>query len=192
MIAVVIAVALAYYMAQTASSSANDATGGQGDNGNDGNGFATSDMNISPAGLALIQQFEGTKTDANGNYVAYKDSTGTWTIGFGHTAGVQPGQVIDAATAQSYLLADVQTAVAVVQSKVTAALSQPQFDALVSFAFNVGAGNFAGSTLVAMTNAGNLSGAVAQFGAWVYSKGQVLSGLIARRAAESALFAGLA
>lgn len=187
-VAIVLAIALAYYMANPISDTST-LTGDSGtDNGTDG---FPGNMTISDSGLALIKQFEGTRTDASGNFIAYQDATGTWTIGYGHTAGVQPGQVINADQANAYLQTDVQTAVAAVHSSVKTAVSQNQFDALVSFVFNVGAGNFASSTLLSMLNAGNASGAAAQFGAWIYSKGQQLSALVTRRAAESALFAGL-
>jgi lysozyme len=73
---------------------------------------------------------------------------------------------------------------------VTAPLSDGQFAALASFAFNLGGGNLAKSTLLKKLNAGDYAGAAEEFGRWVKSGGQTLPGLVARRAAETALFKG--
>ncbi len=69
-------------------------------------------------------------------------------------------------------------------------LTQGQFDALVSFAFNLGAAALAGSTLLRKLNAGDCAGAAAEFGKWVHADGTVLPGLVTRRARERALFEG--
>jgi GH24 family phage-related lysozyme (muramidase) len=67
-------------------------------------------------------------------------------------------------------------------------LRQNQFDALVSFVFNLGAGNFAGSTLLKMVNASDFNNAAGQFIRWNRAGGKVLTGLTRRREAEAALF----
>jgi lysozyme len=67
-------------------------------------------------------------------------------------------------------------------------LKQGQYDALVSFTYNEGAGKFQSSTLLKMLNAGNYAGAAGQFGAWVYGGGVELPGLVIRRQAEAAIF----
>lgn len=67
-------------------------------------------------------------------------------------------------------------------------LTQHQFDALVDFTFNVGCGNFRGSTLLKKLNQGDVSGAANEFPKWQYAGGKVLAGLVRRRAAEKALF----
>ena len=67
-------------------------------------------------------------------------------------------------------------------------LNQNQFDALVSFEYNVGYGALAGSTLLRLLNAGDYKGAGGQFGRWVYGGGKTLPGLVRRRKAELDLF----
>lgn len=94
---------------------------------------------IGQAGLALIKQFEGCRL------VAYQCSAGVWTIGYGHTAGVYKGMKITQAEAEAYLLQDVAKFEKYVNNlsyvPFTDQLNQNQFDALVSFAFNLGQGN---------------------------------------------------
>jgi hypothetical protein len=75
-----------------------------------------------------------------------------------------------------------------VERLVKVPLNQNQFDALVSFAYNCGEGNLGKSTLLRRLNAGDYKGAAAQFAAWNKGGGQVLKGLVRRRAAEAALF----
>jgi GH24 family phage-related lysozyme (muramidase) len=75
-----------------------------------------------------------------------------------------------------------------VRRLVTVPLNQNQFDALVSFVFNVGEGAFKDSTLLRLLNSGNYKAASAQFGKWVYAGKQVLPGLVARRESEYQLF----
>ena len=137
----------------------------------------------SSKGLALTEQFEGLRL------TAYQDSVGVWTIGYGHTGSdVHPGLAITQQQASELLLKDVASAVAAVNRLVTVPLTQNQFDALVDFVFNAGAGNLAGSTLLRDLNAGNYAGAAAQFPKWVHAGNQILPGLVARRNAELALF----
>ena len=136
---------------------------------------------IGQAGLALIKQFEGCRL------TAYKCAAGVWTIGYGHTAGVHSGMTITQAQADAYLLEDVAKFEKYVNNSayvpVTDKLNQNQFDALVSFAFNCGAGNL--KTLCAGRT-------IAQIGAKItaYNKagGKVLAGLTKRRKAEQVLF----
>ena len=80
------------------------------------------------------------------------------------------------------------TAEAVVSSLVKAPLNQNQFDALVSFAYNVGGGAFASSTLLKLINAGAFGAAAAQFTKWDLARGEVSAGLLRRRQAEQQLF----
>ena len=115
---------------------------------------------------------------------AYKDSVGIPTIGYGHTKGVKLGQKITQAQANEYLRQDVASAEKAV-SKYKYSYNQNQFDALVSFTFNCGAGN-----LKKITNSGTRT--LAQISARLpnYNKagGKVLTGLVRRRAAEKKLF----
>ena len=141
-------------------------------------------MHISETGLALIRQFEGLRLSA------YRCPAGIATIGYGSTAGVQMGQTITAERAEELLREDVRQFEAAVSRLVKVPLSQGQFDSLASFAFNLGAKSLAQSTLLRLLNAGDYSGAAAQFDRWVYASGKKLSGLVKRRAAERALFEG--
>ena len=124
--------------------------------------------------------------------VAYPDpGTGgaPWTIGYGHTgADVYEGLTCTSEQADTWLLDDVQSAVNAVNVHVTVAITQHQFDALVDFAFNCGAGNFESSTLLELLNAGNAAGADEQFARWVRGGGHILPGLVKRRALEAAWF----
>jgi len=143
-------------------------------------------MNPSDSGLELIRTFEGIRLDA------YQDAVGVWTIGIGHTGDdVIAGRSISEAEAMVLLRADAETAAAGVRSAVTVALSQGQFDALVSFAFNLGVAALKQSTLLNKLNAGDVSGAAEEFPRWVHAGGRKLNGLVKRRAAERALFLGL-
>ncbi|MBV8115073.1 MAG: lysozyme [Silvibacterium sp.] len=141
-------------------------------------------LTYSKSGLALTELFEGDVL------TAYQDQKGVWTIGYGHTAGVQPGQKITQLQAETFLLGDVGTAVNCVNEAVEVTLTQAQFDALVDFTFNLGAGNFEGSTLLKDINAGDFPAAIAQFKLWDHCGGVVNAGLLRRRNAEAAEFAG--
>lgn len=135
-------------------------------------------------GLELIKQFEGLRLEA------YLCPAGVWTIGYGHTAGVSAGDIITSEQADSYLRQDLAGAEKAVNHAVSVAINQNQFDALVSFTFNLGAGNFQKSTLLKKMNSGDYQGAADQFLVWVKAGGKKLSGLVARRQAERALFLG--
>ncbi|HIF6625663.1 TPA: lysozyme [Serratia marcescens] len=144
-------------------------------------------MKISDDGMALIKRFEGLRLQA------YQDSVGVWTIGYGWTqpvAGrkVGAGMAIDAATAERLLICGVAQFEQGVERLVTAPITQGQFDALVSFAYNLGLRALENSTLLRRLNAGDRQGAADQFGRWVNAGGVRLDGLVARRAAERALF----
>lgn len=139
-------------------------------------------MQISNGGLDLIKYFEGLETSA------YRCPAGVWTIGYGHTYGVKSGDTCTLRQAEEFLKADCRVAEIVVETNVKAPLSQYQFDALVSFVFNLGAGNFVKSTLLKKLNAGDYEGAASEFGRWVNTGGVPLDGLHKRRAAERELF----
>ncbi|AIM22839.1 lysozyme [Serratia sp. CY52157] len=144
-------------------------------------------MKISDDGMALIKRFEGLRLQA------YQDSVGVWTIGYGWTqpvAGrkVGAGMAIDAATAERLLVCGVAQFEQGVERLVAVTVTQGQFDALVSFAYNLGLRALENSTLLRRLNAGDRQGAADQFGRWVNAGGVRLDGLVARRAAERALF----
>ena len=139
-------------------------------------------MKTSPKGIALIKEFEGLRLKA------YLCPGGVWTIGYGHTAGVKPGMLISKAQAEEYLKADL-IAFERYLNGLGLALNQNQFDALVSFIYNVGTGNFSSSTLLRKVRANPQDNSIMdEFLRWVYSKGRVLPGLQRRRLAEMKLY----
>jgi lysozyme len=139
-------------------------------------------MKASGACRALIRQFEGCYLQA------YRCPAGIPTIGVGHTRGVKMGDRCSQQQADVWLTQDLEDAEAAVSSLVKAPLVQQQFDALVSFTFNLGAKSLAESTMLILLNKGSHKAAADQFDRWVYSNGQKLKGLVDRRAAEKALF----
>lgn len=143
-------------------------------------------MRTSQRGLSLIKSFEGLHLQA------YQDSVGVWTIGYGTTRGVNAGMKISKEQAERMLLNDVQRFEPEVQRLVTAPLNQNQWDALISFTYNLGSANLESSTLRRLLNAGNYDAAAEQFPRWNKAGGKVLPGLVRRRAAERDLFLGAA
>lgn len=151
-------------------------------------------MTPGPACEALVQQFEGcAKNQGNGSFAAYPDpGTGgdPWTIGWGSTGpDIKPGLIWSQQQCDARLAQDLASFGARVAAAIgNAPTSQHQFDALVCFAYNVGIGNLASSTLLRLHKAGDFAGAEAQFGRWNKAAGKVLPGLVRRRAAEAALY----
>lgn len=142
-------------------------------------------MQISLAGLNFIKSVEGLKL------TRYLDSAGLPTIGVGHLIKAWENYTtITEAEAMRLLAQDVGAAETAVNSAVTVPLSQNQYDALVSFVFNVGGGALRRSTLLKKLNAGDYQGAAAQFPAWRKAGGKVVTGLVNRRNKEVALFTG--
>lgn len=139
-------------------------------------------MKIGINGLNLIKEFEGLKLQA------YKCPADIWTIGYGHTAGIGPDDVITEAQANSLLCQDVAASERAVNQYVHVPLTQNQFDALVSFVFNLGVGSFRTSTLLKKLNAGDYDGTAQEFGRWIHAGGKALPGLVRRREAERVLF----
>lgn len=142
-------------------------------------------MKTSDSGLDAIMQREGCKL------VAYPDpATGgePWTIGVGHTGGVKQGDTCTQEQALEWLRADAETAERCVNNSVRVALTQNQFDALVSLIFNIGAGNFRNSTLLKKLNEGDDDAAAQQFLVWNKANGHVMQGLVNRREAEREQF----
>lgn len=137
---------------------------------------------INQAGLALLERFEGCEL------TAYQDSVGVWTIGYGHTGDVRPGEVITQAQADEMLRNDLCGFENGVNAMVARNLTSNQFSALVCFAYNVGLEALKESTLLSLVNTGDFTRAAAEFGKWVYAGGVILEGLVRRRAAEAALF----
>jgi lysozyme len=143
----------------------------------------------SNAARALIERFEGRR------HQAYPDpATGAdpWTIGVGHTGPeVHEGLTWDDAQIDAALDADLKHFDTGVTALIGAApTSQNEFDALVSFAFNLGLGNLGKSTLLASHKAGDKAGAAIEFARWNRAGGKPMPGLTRRRAAEAALYRG--
>ena len=142
-------------------------------------------MKISAAGLNLIKSFEGLRL------TAYKCAAGVWTIGWGHTGPtVQPGLTITEQKAEQLLLKDLARFEDAVNLYITCPLNQQQFDALVSFTYNCGAGALEESTLRKRLNKGEDPNKVAQeeLPKWVKAGSKTLPGLVARRNKEIELF----
>lgn len=149
-------------------------------------------MQTSHEGIALIKGFEGCRL------TAYPDpGTGgaPWTIGYGWThpidgKPVKPGMTIDQETADRLLKTGLVSYENDVLKLVRVKLTKGQFDALVSFAYNVGSRALSTSTLLKKLNAGDIKGAADEFLRWNKAGGKVLNGLTRRREAERALFLG--
>ena len=143
-------------------------------------------MKTSENGVALIKRFEGLELEA------YQDIAGIWTIGYGHTETAQPGMTITARQAEDLLRRDLVSRENGVDRAVTVPLNQNEFDALVSFVYNVGINAFRGSTALRRLNRGDRMGAADALTWWNKATvGGVLrevQGLTRRRAAERALF----
>lgn len=141
---------------------------------------------LNAAGEALIKSFEGYALKA------YPDpGTGgaPWTIGWGHTGpGIGLGTTITPDQAEGYFAADLLRFCQTVQVMAPVATDN-QFAALVSFAYNCGAANLKSSTLLRLHNLGSYGLAAKEFGKWVHANGEVLDGLVKRRAAEARLYA---
>ena len=144
-------------------------------------------MQTSDKGIDLIKQFEGCKLSA------YQDSVGVWTIGYGWTQPVdgkpiRAGMTIKQETAERLLKTGLVSYESDVSRLVKVGLTQGQFDALVSFTYNLGARSLSTSTLLRKLNAGDYAGAADEFLRWNKAGGKILNGLIRRREAERALF----
>lgn len=140
-------------------------------------------MNLGGRGLLLIQSFEKLRL------VSYQDTGGVWTIGWGHTGkDVKANQFCTRDQADTWLAQDTLRAVMGVNAVTDVPLTQNQFDALVSFTYNVGVSAEAHSTLQNLVNQKRFAEAAEQFERWVFDNGVELEGLKRRRAAERALF----
>ena len=144
-------------------------------------------MQTSDKGISLIKQFEGCKL------TAYQDSVGVWTIGYGWTKPVdgkpiRAGMTIKQETAERLLKTGLVSYENDVSRLVKVDLTQGQFDALVSFTYNLGARSLSTSTLLRKLNAGDYAGAADEFLRWNKAGGKGRNGLTRRREAERALF----
>ena len=117
-----------------------------------------------------------------------------WTIGYGHTKGVKPGQIITKETAERYLREDLVWVEAVIDKWIKVSINQNQYDALASLIFNIGESQFIGSSVLRWLNSGNITQAADSFVLWnkqrnkTSGKLEVLNGLTKRRQKEKELF----
>lgn len=140
-------------------------------------------MKISSKGLDLIKEFEGFRA------VPYKDAVGLPTIGYGHL--IKKGEVfgaISSVEATAILSRDVEDAENSVNKMVNVPINQHQFDALVSFTYNLGGHSLLSSTLLKKLNLKDFEGAAEEFLKWDHAGGKQLPGLTRRRKAEKELF----
>lgn len=147
-------------------------------------------MKTSSNGIAVMHYFESCELTAYPD-PGSKDGK-PWTIGWGHTGPeVVKGLHWTQEQADAAFLKDLSRFESAVSSAVKVPLSQGQFDALVCFTYNLGAGNLKSSTLLRKLNVGEYEGAALEFRKWNKNDGKVLRGLIRRRAAEIALWHGM-
>jgi len=143
-------------------------------------------MQISYDGIKFIEDLEGYRDKA------YLDTGGVWTIGFGTIridgAPVQPGQTCTRQQAEEWMRADLAPAQTTVNQSVKVPLRQNQFDALVSFVYNVGSTAFRGSTMCLKLNMRDFAGAAKEFDKWIYDNKKIIPGLVARRKIERSKF----
>jgi lysozyme len=140
-------------------------------------------MNKHNIALGLIKRYEGFRL------AAYKCPAGIWTIGYGRTAGVKPGDVTTVAKEEAYLLTEI-TKIDLFLNKVVVPHQTPQqMAALISFVYNIGQSAFASSTMLKLINADKPATEVAQqFARWNKANGKVLKGLTTRRAEEASYY----
>lgn len=130
----------------------------------------------------LIRKYEGCKLEA------YLCPANVWTIGYGHTKNVKPGDVCTQDQAEEWLDEETALCEAEVKAVVKVALSANQLAALTSFVYNLGIRALVLSTLLKKLNSGDYAGAANEFDRWVYAKGKIQRGLVERRAKEKFLF----
>lgn len=140
-------------------------------------------MRTSPEGIEHIKRWEGYRE------AAYLCSGGKWTVGYGHTGvDVTRDTRVTRDEAERLLRRDLIHAEMVVNARVEVPLTQHQFDALVSFVYNVGADAFRRSTLLRKLNRGDYAAVPVELAKWVHAGGRKVEGLVNRRAAEAGLW----
>ena len=140
-------------------------------------------MKPSQACIEFIKEWEKLRL------IAYQDGGGVWTIGWGHTEYVEPGDTCTEQEAKEFLRQDVQEAAGAIDDFVDVEMTQPMYDALVSWAYNCDREAVKNSTLVRLLNAGHSKEVVAaQLPRWNKDNGKVVPGLTRRQKAERVLF----
>ena len=145
-------------------------------------------MKTGEAGLEIIKMFEGFRSEP------YLCPANVATIGFGSTRGIDGNRVtlghsaINRDEAEEMLAHDLQNVEKSVGRLIRVALTQNQFDAIVSFTYNLGSGRLQSSTLRSKLNREDYEGAADEFPKWVKAGGRVLPGLVKRRVVERRIF----
>lgn len=142
-------------------------------------------MKTSDLAISKIQEFEGCRLSA------YQDSVGVWTIGYGHTKNVKPGDVCTPEQAKEYLIQDISLCEAGISRLIHFSVTQGQFDALVSFTFNLGLHTLATSSLLSYMIHGCNTKASEEFEKWCHAGKEILPGLLKRRQWEKGRFLGI-
>ena len=141
-------------------------------------------MKTSAEGKALIKKFEGCELES------YLCPSKVWTVGFGTTKNVVEGMTITQDMAEEMLDKDLLEFEEYVDKLVEVPLDQSQYDALVAWTYNLGPTNLKSSTMLKVLNDGKYDEVPAQMRRWNKSNGEVLTGFVRRREAESLLFQG--
>lgn len=139
-------------------------------------------MKTSPAGIRAIKEFEGSRLEA------YQDVVGVWSIGYGFTTGVQPGDTMTQAECDERLKNELRQYEQAVWDATGGDVTQSEFDALVSFAWNVGIAGMKKSSVIKAHNRGDKAAAARAFGLWNKAGGEIVNGLVRRRAAEAVMY----
>lgn len=137
---------------------------------------------MNAAGIELLKRFEGYREQA------YRDAVGVWTIGYGFTKNVKPGQRMSRDEAEQRLIQEVAVYERAALTACTRRVTPNQLAALTSLFYNVGTGWIRKSSVIRAHNRGDLKGVQAGFAAFVKAGGRVLPGLVRRRNAEIALY----
>lgn len=137
---------------------------------------------ISPRIAEFVARWEGFRA------TAYRCPAGKWTIGYGTTDGVKPGDTITSAEALDRLARHMEKDARAIDSLVTVSLAPHERDALISLAYNIGISAFTHSTLLRLLNGFDKPGAAEQFMRWTRANGRPLIGLTRRRVAERRIF----
>ncbi len=143
-------------------------------------------MNISKEGIDLIKHFEGCRLEA------YEDAVGVPTIAYGRIKDVKMGDSCTQAQAEAWLNEELHEYEGYINDAVTVALTQNQFDSLVSWVYNLGPSNLKSSTMLKVLNKEQYADVPEQIQRWNKAGGKVLEGLTKRRNAEALLFEGKA
>ena len=139
-------------------------------------------MRTSEPGKEFIKDFEGCKLEA------YQCSGGVWSIGYGHTRNVQEGDKITSKEADAFLVKDIEMVEVHVDRLVNVHLLRHEWDAIVSWCFNLGCGNLRASTMLQVINSGDLDKVSEQIIRWDKVGKKAVAGLTRRRKAEAQLF----